>query len=224
MARRPTLTHNALVSLGPEKLAQLVLDEVGRNAAFKRIATAALAARKGPEAIAAVIDRRLTALERARGTIDWEKRRAFVSDLQATLTTITDELGAADAVAAVKRIMRFLAGADRVFDRVDDSSGHVQAVYWAAADALPGLAGRLADTAVAKLPEQLMPLLAADTYGLFERVAHALVPLLPSDARDQFDAALAAAVLEIGPVRDGARDWARQARRDRLIRIRQAIA
>ena len=63
MARRTTLTHDALV-LGPEKLAQLVLDETGRNAAFKRIVTAALAGAQGPEAIAAVIDRRLAALER----------------------------------------------------------------------------------------------------------------------------------------------------------------
>jgi hypothetical protein len=186
MARQPTLTYDTLVALGPEKLAQLVLDEAGRDAAFKRIVMAALAAAHGPEAIAAVIDRRLAALERARGIIAWEKQRAFVGDLQATLTTITDELGAADPAAAVERILRFLAGAEGVFDRVDDSSGHVQAVYWAAAEALPGLAERLADATKAQLPEQLMPLLAADSYGLMERVVHALVPLLPADARDRF--------------------------------------
>jgi hypothetical protein len=173
---------------------------------------------------AAVIDRRLTALERARGIIAWEKQRAFVGDLTATLTTITDELGAADPVAAVERILRFLAGAEGVFERVDDSSGHVQAGYWAAAEALPGLAERLADNEKAQLPERLLPLLAADSYGLVERVAHALVPLLPADARDRFDAALASAVQEIGPAGDGARDWTRRGRRDRLIRARQAIA
>src|SRR5215213_4655806 len=111
MAPRTTLTHDALVALGPEKLARLVLDETGRNAAFKRIVMAALAAAHGPEAIAAVIDRRLAALERARGIIAWEKQRAFVADLKATLTTITDELGAADPAAAVERVLRFLAGA-----------------------------------------------------------------------------------------------------------------
>jgi hypothetical protein len=80
MARRTTLTHDALVALGPEKLAQLALDETGRNATFKRIVTAALAGAQGPEAIAAVIDRRLAALERARGIIAWEKQKAFVAD------------------------------------------------------------------------------------------------------------------------------------------------
>jgi hypothetical protein len=132
--------------------------------------------------------------------------------------TITDELG----VAAVERILHFLAGAE--VERVHDSNGHVQAVYWAAAEALPALVERLADADRAQLPEPLLPLLAADSYGLIERLAHALVPLLPKDARDQFDAALVAAIQEIGPVRDGARDRTRQARRDRLIRARQAIA
>ena len=100
MARRATLTHDALIALGPEKLARLVLDEAGRNTGFKRLVSAALAASQGPEAIAAVVDRRLAALERARGSIAWEKRKDFVGDLEATVRTIADELGAADPAAA----------------------------------------------------------------------------------------------------------------------------
>jgi hypothetical protein len=69
MARRATLTHDALIALGAEKLAKLVLDEAGRSTAFKKIVTAALAGAKGPDAIASIIDRRLTALQRARGFI-----------------------------------------------------------------------------------------------------------------------------------------------------------
>jgi hypothetical protein len=38
MARRATLTHEALLALGPDKLAKLVIDEASRNAAFKRMA------------------------------------------------------------------------------------------------------------------------------------------------------------------------------------------
>ena len=48
MVRTKSLTQEALVQLGPEKLAKLILDEVGHNTAFKRIVTAALASTKGP--------------------------------------------------------------------------------------------------------------------------------------------------------------------------------
>src|SRR3712207_9572448 len=90
MSRRSTLTHDALIALGAEKLAKLVLDEVSRNTTFKKIVTAALAGAKGPDAIASIIDRRLTALQRARGFVGWEKRKAFAADLKATPATITD--------------------------------------------------------------------------------------------------------------------------------------
>ncbi|WP_368732201.1 DUF6880 family protein [Methylobacterium sp. WL64] len=56
---------------------------------------------KGPNAVAALVDRRLAGLERARGFVDWEKRKTFAADLRATLATITDELGPADPVAGV---------------------------------------------------------------------------------------------------------------------------
>src|SRR5918997_1353220 len=78
MARTKSLTQEALLQLGPEKLAKLILDEAGHNTAFRRIVTAALASTRGPEAIAAVIDRRLSALERARAFIDWDKRKALL--------------------------------------------------------------------------------------------------------------------------------------------------
>ena len=168
MARRATLTQEGLTALGADKLAKLVLDEIGRNAPFKKLVTAALAGAKGPDAVAAIIDRRLAGLERARGYIDWEKRKALAADLKATLATITDELGSADPTAAVDRIVRFLASAEGVFERVDDSSGHIQAIFHDAAAALPGLAERMHDDGKARILDRLIPLLLADGYGLIE--------------------------------------------------------
>lgn len=224
MARKATLTHDALIALGAEKLARLVLAEAERNAAFKKIVRAALAGARGPEAIAALVDRRLAALERARGFIGWEKRKAFATDLEATLATITDELGAADPAAAGDRLLRFLATAGGVFERVDDAAGQVQEVYREAAAALPGLTEKLGDHAKARLADRLMPLLPADDYGLIEQEIGAVVPLLPASVLERFDAALTAAAREIGPVRHESRDWERRLRLDRVIRARQAVA
>jgi hypothetical protein len=225
MARRATLTSETLAALGADKLAKLVLDEVGRNAPFKKIVTAALAGAKGPDAVAAIVDRRLAALERARGFIDWEKRKAFAADLRATLATITDELGSADPEAAVDRLVRFLACADGVFERVDDSSGQIQAIFHDAADALPALAAKMPDDDKARLVERLLPLLKSDDYGLIEKVVHDTVPLLQPVQLASIDAWLKATVHENGGSGGGTtRDWERLSRRDRLIRARQAIA
>ena len=94
MARQPALNEEALVKLGSEKLAKLAIDEAKHNAAFRKLVAAALASTKGPAAVAALIDKRLAGLDRAKGFVDWEKAKAFAADLAATLSTIRDELAA----------------------------------------------------------------------------------------------------------------------------------
>ena len=93
MAVKSRLNEEVLAKLGVTKLAELVLSEAQHAPAFRRRVTAALAAIKGPDAVAAIIDRRLAALERARGFIEWEHAKTFANDLRATVTTITEELG-----------------------------------------------------------------------------------------------------------------------------------
>jgi hypothetical protein len=225
MAHRARLTQEALIALGADRLAKLVFDEVGRSAPFKKIVTAALAGAKGPDAVAAIIDRRLASLERARGYVDWEKRKAFAADLKATLATITNELGNADPASAVDRIVRFLANAERVFERVDDSSGYIQSIFHEGATALPGLAEQMSDGDRVSLFDRLLPLLLADGYGLIETVVHDTIRLIPPPELARIEGALTAALQEIGPVAgDTTRDWERRSRRDRLIRTRQVIA
>ena len=223
MARRATLTREALVALGADRLAKLILDEVQHNAPFKRIITAALAGAKGPDAVAAIIDRRLASLKRAQGIVGWDKRRAFAADLKATLATSVDELGGVDPRAAAERLLRFLASAEGVFERVDDPSGSIARIYQDAAAALPAMALRMANEDRLNLLARLVPLLLSDDYGLIEDVVHGCVNTLPAEELEAFDLALTQALAKI-PTSDGARDWERQERSDRLIRARQAIA
>lgn len=224
MARRAMLTSEALIALGPEKLAKLVLDEAERNGPFRKRVTAALAGIKGPKAVAAIVDRRLSGLERARGFVDWERRKAFAADLGATLATITDELGPADAGAAVDRLIRFLICAESVFERVDDSAGHIQDIFHDAADAVPALASTMPDDAKDALLERLIPHLADDDHGLIGTVVQGLIGLLPEDRLGSIDAKLAAAVEESASLLGSdVRDWAKLGLKDRLVRARQAI-
>ncbi len=225
MARRGALTSENLTALGAERLAKLVLDEAGRNAAFKKLCAAALAGAQGPAAVAAVVDRRLAGLERARGFVDWDKRKAFAADLRGLLTTITDELGEPDPVAAAGRLVRFLVCADGVFERIDDSSGSIQSIFHDGADAFPPLVVRMPEETRVNLVERLIPLLAADGYGLIEALVHSTIPLLPTAGLADVDDRLAAAVNACGgPMGDARREWERLGRRDRLVTARQGIA
>jgi hypothetical protein len=129
MARQPALNEEALVKLGSEKLARLVLGEAKRDSVFRKLVAAALAATKGPAAVAAIIDKRLAGLDRAKAFVDWDKAKDFTADIAATVATITGELASADPDAAVDRLVRFLSTANLVSGRIDDSSGRLQDVY-----------------------------------------------------------------------------------------------
>ena len=62
MARRATLTSAAHLPISAERLAKLVVHEVGPNSTFEKIVTVALPGARGPDAIAGVVDRRLAGL------------------------------------------------------------------------------------------------------------------------------------------------------------------
>jgi hypothetical protein len=175
MARQPVLNGEALVKFGSEKLARLVIGEAKRNTAFRKLVAAALAATKGPAAVAAIIDKRLAGLDHAKAFVDWEKAKAFTADIAATLATITGELASADPDAVVDRLVRFLSTAVRVFERIDDSNGHLQNVYHEAAAALPELVGRLEQADKASIPDRLFALTVSDDYGFFSTIMPELV-------------------------------------------------
>lgn len=179
MARKPALSLETLTPLGAEKLARILLDEADANAALRKRVTAALAATQGPDALAKQIDRRLAALERARAVIPWEKERSLAEDLDATVKIIAGEVLPLDPARAVACLLRFVDTHGRVFDRIDDSSGRIQEVYWRATQALPGMVEKLPAEDAAQLPGRLLLSLERDTHGLAVGMAKAVVPLLP---------------------------------------------
>lgn len=208
MARKAALSVDTLSALGAERLAQIILDETEANPAFRKRVNAALASVKGPDAVAKLIDRRLSALERARAMIGWEKERAFAEDLDATVVTILKELAPISPIHAVERLLRFIATHGGVFDRIDDSGGRIQDVYRRAGEAMPDLVAQLPPAQRAQIPQMMDGCLTTDTHGLAGTVAVSVVPHLPPEALAAWDKRLT------------------QSTRDprRTIPIRQAIA
>jgi hypothetical protein len=196
MAREPALSTDKLKGLGVEKLAQLVLDEAERNAGFRRQVKAALAGKSGPEAIAKLIDRRLSGLARAKSFIEWDKARAFADDLHSLTDTITSELGPAAPALAIDRLLRFIATHEQVFERVDDSSGRVQDAYYQAIAATGDLAPSLTPQEADALPEKIMTALGESTHGYLADVTEAVAPHLPQDSLGRWDGDLKDAIAE----------------------------
>jgi hypothetical protein len=224
MARKPALNIDALSALGPEKLARLVLDEAEQNAAFRKVVSAALASSKGPEAIAKIVDRRLSALERARSFIEWDKAKAFEKDLSATVKIAAEELGQASPDMAVDRLLRFIATHENVFDRVDDSSGRVQDVYYTAIQAIGDLAVRLENDALAQLPARVMSSLGKSFHGYLVDLAKAVAPHLPATVLAEWDGKLAREHERMSKGLDEERDWGRLSLIGQYRSVRQIIA
>ena len=194
MARKPVLSPDKLKDLGADKLAQLVLEEAERNTGFRRQVKAALAAKSGPEAIAKLIDRRLSGLARAKSFIEWDKARAFADDLRSLTDVITAELGPAAPALAIDRLLRFIATHEQVFERVDDSSGRVQDVYYQAIHATGDLAPSLSAFEADTLPEKIMTVLGESVHGYLADVTKAVAAHMPQNSLARWDSDLKDAI------------------------------
>ncbi|MCT4608809.1 MAG: hypothetical protein N4A70_06340 [Pelagimonas sp.] len=194
MARKPALSLEKLSELSPEKLAQLVLEEAERNATFRRQVKAALAGKSGPAGIAKLIDRRLSGLERAKSFVEWDKARTFRNDLQSLVDTIRSELAPEAPHLAIDRLIRFIATHEQVFERVDDSSGRVQDVYYLAISEVGTLSDKLNAEDASLLPDKIVVRLGETTHGYLCDIANAVIPHLPEGALIQWDTELKTAV------------------------------
>lgn len=225
-ARRTTPSVETLAGLDRDRLIGLVLDETRRNPAFRKLVSAALAARQGPDAVARIVDRRLAALEGARGYIDWQKRRAFALDLDATVSVILNELRPLDAEAALDRLVRFLGGAESVFGRVDDGAGTVQGVYDRAAEAALEIGAALPPGTAARFASGLLPRVLGDPTGPLTVLLRALIGRLDPETLAPLDAEVAglAAEREAKTSARGGAETLSRLRRLLLLRLRQDIA
>ena len=191
MARKPVLTIDTLKELGLDKLARLVLSEAEQNANFARLVAAAFAGQDGPEAIAKLIDRRLAGLAKARAFVDWSKASAFRDDLQSTVDIISTELLTTAPMLAFDRLLRFIATHETIFDRVDNSSGAVQSVYYDAIERAGEASGKLSGPEAALVPAKIMAALGESSHGYLLDVGRAVTGSLPQGTLAQWETELA---------------------------------
>jgi hypothetical protein len=188
----PVTTEN-LVRLGAERLAAILLEVAGEQSAVKRRLRLELAGDAGGELVAGEINKRIAALRSARSFIDWQKRPDFVRDLNLTRTSIADLLGQRRPDLALDLMWRFMALAEPVMNRVDDSSGTVGAVFHAACKDLSALAVK-AKANPAALAEQVFTAVTTNSYGEFDGLVPAIFPALGKPGVKALRARLVAAM------------------------------
>jgi hypothetical protein len=193
MAPKTTLAAENLVRLGAERLTDILLELAGEHPAIKRRLRLELAGEAGGEAIAAEVAKRITALRSARTFIDWQKRPDFVRDLDLTRAMIADRVGRTRPDLALDLMWRFMALAEPVLNRVDDSSGSVGDVFRAACGDLGTLAARARPDPHA-LAERVFAAVTDNKYGEFDRLVPVVFPALGEVGVAALRARLAAAL------------------------------
>ena len=129
MAPKKEVNLANLEALGAKRPAEILLELGGEDAGIKRRLRLELSAEAGAEAVAADIGKRLAALRQARSFVDWQKRPAFVRDLDLQRQLIVEKVAEDRPDLALELLWRFLGLAEPVLDRVDDSRGDVGDVF-----------------------------------------------------------------------------------------------
>jgi hypothetical protein len=143
-----------------------------------------LAGAQSPGEVAKEVRKRLTAIARSQSFVDWQNRRILVEDLETQRRAIIDPVAKADSAEALELLWRFMALANPVFGRCDDSSETVIAVFHAACRDLGEIA-QAAELAPEVLAERAFSALNESDYGQYDDLIRTLSPALGPTGLEQ---------------------------------------
>ena len=177
------LTTETLVALGPERLAQLILTQAEADPLFARAVRMALAAKEDASSLANEIDKRLKTIRRSRSFVEWDKVRPLARELDQLRQSIVGPLAEQSPSLAVDQMRLFLSLAKSVYERADDSSGSLGGVFRQGGEDLGALWVRAGDQDPAALAADILALIEADGYGVFDGLPAAASPALNKEGR-----------------------------------------
>ena len=187
MASKTTLNAKNLEALGAERLAELLIEISTGDAAIKRRLRLELAGAASPAEAAREVRKRLASIARGRSFIDWEKRKAFVADLETQRRAIIEQVAKHDPGEALDLLWQFTALAGPVFERCDDSSGAVIGEFHAACRDLAEIAATARPDPRA-LADRTFTAITANGYGEYDELITLLVPALGPDGIEHLKA------------------------------------
>ncbi|MBC1261593.1 hypothetical protein FQK07_10025 [Synechococcus sp. BSF8S] len=177
MPRSSALDAKTLLALGPERLAELLLELAASDPAIKRQIKLAVASSSSPQQAAAQVRQRLVTIGRSRRFLEREQRQLIRKDLTAQLDAITGPIAQGDAAAALELLWQFLELGDNVLGRCDDSSGLIGDIFRDAIRQLGPIATAARPEPLA-LAEQVFEAFCHNGYGVFDDVIQQLAETL----------------------------------------------
>lgn len=201
MASKKTLNAKNLQELGAERLAELLIEISTGNAAAKRRLRLELAGAQSPQEAAREVAKRLTSIARSKTWVDWQKRKALVADLNTQLKAITTLIAPTDPGEAMALLWRFLQLATPIYERCDDSSGEIGAIFQQAVQHLGEIAPA-ADIDRETLAGSVFDALQQQDFGQYDGLIPILAPSLGAEglaALKQKVEALAAEQVKVPP-------------------------
>ncbi len=139
MALKSVLNTENLAALGPEHLADLLMDVAAGDAAVKRRLRLELAAAESPKKLANDIRKRLAALAVAKTNIGPRTLKPLIAELAAIQRLIAAPLGEAEPAEGLDLMWVFLDLADSLLERANDTSGNLLAIFRQARADIPAL-------------------------------------------------------------------------------------
>ena len=167
MARKTALSTKSLEALGPERLARLLMEFSKGKPAVKRQLRMALAASKGGETLIASITKRLGELGRSQSFIDWNKAKAFASEIEDLRRMIVEEVGKDHPTEAIDLLWNFLGIAASCYERCDDSNGYLGDVFHEASGNM-GILAEAAQLDAQLLSQRLFSAYQDNGYGQYD--------------------------------------------------------
>ena len=217
MPRKPTITEATLRSLGPKRLAALVLEVCKRDDVLQKKVRMMLAAKGGGDVLDAELTTRIKNLRTGRSFVDWREAGNLTEIIDTIRANITGELVAKSPRAAMARLWQLIDTSDSIMERADDSGGTISDSLRGAVADLGAVLSKAgvddADVLVQKVHASTLDNGYGVADGLVRAVAPALGPKGREALRAYFERDIAATNTTASPTSERARDYDRDGRR-----------
>lgn len=166
-----------LIALGPDLLAELLLEAVKGDAARQRRVRMALSAGQGPDVVGADVRKRFASIRRGRSYISRKAQKKLGQELQELSQQIETRIAPDAPDQAFELLWAQLHLAQGIHERTDDSWGTIGDAMRDTMAAIGRIAPKLGQDPDA-LADDIFEAMSADGYGAFDCAIEALGPAL----------------------------------------------